>query len=241
MRGTMEQGGGEPRSCEPRTAPNVPRACRRKERRAENRDRDVVWQHDAAPEAARLVAPTAATIAAMTLAQRAMSSWLGLLSKSGVVDEDDRSAGAAVAAFVVGEEALEETARWFAAQDAGTRERERRAAIELCIWMAHADREVAPEERHLLRELVAQSGLSDEVQDELVNAVHEPPPLDGIEERLTHPTLRELMLAFAWELAMADGRIDRAESALFDELAERLAIAHERARAIREAIGEELA
>ncbi len=169
-----------------------------------------------------------------------MAGWLGLFSRSGVLDEAARETGSALAAFVVGEDALAETARWFGAQPREARERERRAAIELCIWMAHADRDVAPEERHLLRDLVQRSGLSEDAQDELVSAVHSPPPIDGIEARLTHPVLRELILALAWELAMADGRIHDAESALFAELAERLSVGADRAREIREAIDQQL-
>ncbi len=170
----------------------------------------------------------------MAATQRAMASWLGLFARAGVVEANETSD--ALAAFVVGEERVRELARWFASHDEASTRRERRAAIELCIWMAHADREVDPEERHLLRELVASSGLDEDTQDELVSAVHTPPSVVGIEDRLTHPVLRELMLALAWELAMIDGRIDRAESALYRDLADRLGIAADRADAIREAI-----
>lgn len=145
-----------------------------------------------------------------------------------------------MASFVVGEEQVGELAGWFATLDVESARRERRAAVELCIWMAHADREVSPEERLLLRQLVARSGLDEDTQDALVHAVHHPAPIDRIEQRLTHPVLRELMLALAWELAMADGRIDGAEVALFTSLAERFGIDAERATAIRGAMDEEI-
>ena len=61
--------------------------------------------------------------------------------------------------------------------------------------MMHADRQIDPEEVALIREIIGRSGLSDDEQDELVAESHEPPSLDGIEERLTHPVLRELLLA----------------------------------------------
>lgn len=173
----------------------------------------------------------------MTAAE-AMAGWLGLFARAGVLER--RASGDAIAAFVVGEDRVRELAQWFASADETTVRRERRAAIELCIWMAHADREVDPEERHLLRELVASSGLDEDTQDALVSAVHEPPSSEGVEERITQPILRELMLALAWELAMADGRIDRAESKLYGELASRLGVTRERAREIRDAISAKL-
>lgn len=170
----------------------------------------------------------------------AMASWLGALAQGGVVDEANEAAGEALAAFVVGKKRLSELAKWFRAQSWERARTERRAAIELCIWMAHADRAIDPEERHLLRKLVTASGLDDDTQDELVLAVHTPPPIDGIESRLTHPVLRELILALAWELAMVDGRIHEAESALFADLAARLSIDPERAREIRESVCDEI-
>lgn len=172
----------------------------------------------------------------MTAAE-AMAGWLGLFARAGVLER--RASGDAIAAFVVGEDRVRELAQWFASADEATVRRERRAAIELCIWMAHADREVSPEERLLLRQLVARSGLDEDTQDELVHAVHHPAPIDRVEQRLTHPVLRELMLALAWELAMADGRIDGAEIALYTSLADRFGNP-ERAIEIRGAMDEEI-
>lgn len=178
----------------------------------------------------------------MTPAQAAMSTWVGALVRSGVVEDDDPDvvAGEAVAAYVVGEDGLESLRRFFADEPLEVATRERRAAIEVCIWMAHADREIHPEERYLLAKLVGRSGLDDDTQDALVAAVHEPPAIEGIETRLTQPVLRELMLALAWELALADGRVDEAESAFYGELAERLAIDPERAEELRDAVSQRL-
>jgi tellurite resistance protein len=175
----------------------------------------------------------------MSSARKAMASWLGLLAQSGVLDEV-QEAGEAVAAYVVGHDRVTELSHWFAEQDEDTRRRERRAVIELCILMAHADRTVDPEERALLRELVASSGLEEPVQDELIGAVHSPPALDAIEMRLTHPVLRELMLALAWELAMADGRIHGDETAFYSQLADRLSIDPKRAESIRDSIADRI-
>jgi uncharacterized membrane protein YebE (DUF533 family) len=176
----------------------------------------------------------------MTAAQRAMTTWVGALAKGGVVDAGEAAAGEAVAAFVVGEEPLAELRSWLADADEATAARERRAAIEACIHMAHADRTLHPEESHLLSRLVATSGLGEDDQDELVAAVHEPPSIEGIGERLTQPVLRELILALAWELALSDGRVASAEEGFYGELAGRLGVSEDRAEEIRAAVGERL-
>jgi len=118
------------------------------------------------------------------------------------------------------------------------RERERRAAIEVCIWMVHADRKVDPEEVALLREIIARSALSEDVQDELVQATHEPPSLERLEERLTHPMLRELLLAMSWELASIDGTVARAERDFYTGLSKRLGVGAARAAEIQRSIAE---
>lgn len=178
-----------------------------------------------------------------TASQRAMTTWIGALCRGGVVGavDDDVEAGEAVAAFVVGEGRLAELRVWLAERSDEDAARERRAAIEACIWMAHADRTLHPEESHLLSRLVRLSGLDDDTQDALVLAVHEPPSLDGLERRLTHPVLRELIIALAWELALADGRIDTAEERFYRELARRLEVPADRAREVREAVDQRVA
>lgn len=176
-----------------------------------------------------------------TASQRAMMTWLGTLARGGVLARSpDAEAGAAVAAFVVGEARVAELRAFLESVDEATAARERRAAVEVCIWMAHADREIHPEETHLLRMMVAESGLDADVQDALVDAVHAPPSLEGIETRLTHEVLRELILALAWELALADGRVDRAEDALYRQLATRFGVRTERAEELREAISQQV-
>jgi tellurite resistance protein len=172
--------------------------------------------------------------------RRAMASWLGTLAQGGILKEPIAQAGEALAAFVVGEEALLQLRLWLRTQPDEIASRERRTAIEVCIWMAHADREVHAEEREMLRELVTGSALDEDTQDALVQAVHEPPSLDGVEARLTHPILRELLLALAWELAQADGRVDDAEKEGYAELTRRLGISHERADQIKRAICESI-
>jgi uncharacterized membrane protein YebE (DUF533 family) len=173
-----------------------------------------------------------------TAAQKAMAGWLGSLGKGGVIDGE--AEGDAVAAFVVGLDELSELRRFLTTVPLDVRDRERRAAIEVCIWMVHADRKVDPEEANLLREIIGASGLSEDVQDELVAATHEPPSLDGLETRLTHPVLRELLLALSWEIAAIDGHVARAERDFYTGLSKRLGIAAARASEIQRAIGERL-
>lgn len=169
-----------------------------------------------------------------------MATWLGALSRGGVLRDDREEAGVAVAAFVVGEEELGALRDWLGVQPADVIAREQRAAIEVCIWMAHADRDVAHEEAELLRAIVLASELDESVREELYLEVGEPPPLGEVHTRLTHPVLRELMLALSWELACADGRIDPVERELHDGLAKRLEVSHDRAAEIRAQIEAEV-
>ncbi|MBX3271444.1 MAG: TerB family tellurite resistance protein [Sandaracinaceae bacterium] len=175
----------------------------------------------------------------MNAAQKAMTTWVGALSSSGVLEPtEDADAGAAVAAYVVGEERLEELRTFFRHASAEAVARERRAAVEAVIAMAQADRDVHPEESHLLSRLVARSGLDEDTQDELVMRVHQPREVEDLGDRLTHPVLRELILALAWELALADGRVDQAESELYADLARQLEVRPARAKEIAAAVDE---
>jgi uncharacterized tellurite resistance protein B-like protein len=176
----------------------------------------------------------------MDEARRAMATWLGALSRGGVLRDGREEAGIAVAAFVVGEDRLSELRQWLASQPPDVVAREQRAAIEVCIWMAHADRDVVHEEAALLRAIVLASELDEKLREELYLEVGEPPPLGEVHTRLTHPVLRELMLGLSWELACADGRVDPVERELHDGLAKRLDVSPERAAEIRQHIEAEV-
>ena len=169
-------------------------------------------------------------------ATRAMATWLGALARTGVVHGADANAGEDLAAYVVGHEQLAQLRTWFALATPREVAREKIAAIEVCIWMAYADRVLEPEERELLRQVVDASGLDDDDKSELVAATHDPPSLKNLAKRLTQPVLRELMLALSWELAQADGRISRAENDFYRGLARKLEVPDARAEAIREAV-----
>ena len=169
-----------------------------------------------------------------------MATWIGTLARGGLIREPREEAGIAVAAFVVGEQALSSLRKWVASQPPDIVEREQRAAVEVCIWMAHADRDVAHEEAELLRAMVLSSDLGPVARGELLAEVGEPPGLRDIAERLTHPVLRELRLALSWELACADGRIDPLERELHDGLARRLGVDATRAVELRESVEEKV-
>lgn len=155
----------------------------------------------------------------------AVGRWLDLLTHGGVIAGERTTA---VPLSPIPRDRLAELEAWLAAQPAEVRQRERRAAIEICIWMANADRELDASEAALLKQLIDQSGLDDDTKDALVADVHEPPSLADVEERLTHPVLRELLVWLAWELAHADGRVARMEEAFLVGLAKRLQISPER-------------
>ena len=172
----------------------------------------------------------------MSQAREAMATWVGTLRSGGVLRDDREEAGMSVAAYVVGEERLDALRRWMLAQPPAVLAREQQAAIELCVWMAQADRQLHPEEVHLLRRLIAASRLPEDVQDALVASVHDPAPLVDIVARLTHPVLRELMVALMWELAHADGCLDVREEAVLAEACDRLGVPAARAAELKGAI-----
>jgi len=170
----------------------------------------------------------------------AMSTWVGALARSGILKNEVENAGVAVATYVVGEDRVGELRTWLSSQPSEVVVREKKAAIEVCIWMANADRKLDPEEAYFLRTIIMEAGLDDDTVDELVQDVHELPSLDGIEDRLTHPVLRELMLALSWDLATADGSVDRLEEAFHVGLAKRLGIESGRADELRAAVTDRL-
>jgi uncharacterized membrane protein YebE (DUF533 family) len=176
----------------------------------------------------------------MNEARSAMSTWVGTLARGGILHSAAEEAGVAIAAYVVGEERLSELRQWLAAQPPEVVQREQGAAIGVCIWMAQADRNLDPAERALLEELVNHSGLDYAAQERLIASIESPPAASDLASHAMHPVLRELLLALAWELAMADGRIDQAEQDFYVELGARLDIDPERAREIRDALSQEI-
>lgn len=166
----------------------------------------------------------------------AMATWVGALARGGVLFSQEEEDGAQLALAVLGEEGLVRLRQWFSSQTADVVERERRGAIHACIWMAHADREVATQEVELLEQVIGHSDLPPKVQEELVAAIDEPLEPEDIAEELTQQGLRELVLGLTWELAVIDNRVHDEERSAHHELAEAFKVEDERAEAIREAV-----
>jgi len=163
----------------------------------------------------------------------AMATWVGALSRGGILYADSEEEGAELALEILGEDALGDLREWFASQTKDVVERERRGAIHACVWMANADRDLAPEEIEMLEQIIAGSELPPKVQEELVAAIEDPLEPTDIAEELTQPGLRELVLGLAIRLAHADHTIDPAEEQAYEELTEAFSIDEGRAVAIR--------
>ncbi|MGF1464570.1 MAG: TerB family tellurite resistance protein [Sandaracinaceae bacterium] len=163
----------------------------------------------------------------------AMATWVGALARGGILIGEAEERGARLALAVLGEEKLSELREWFAGQPADTVDRERTAAIRLCVWMAHADRVLADEEAALLRQLIARSELGPDTRGALEAEITEAPELDEPASALTQPGLRELVVALAWQLAKADGHLAEEELRALDQLAEALAVDAERVEELK--------
>jgi tellurite resistance protein len=165
---------------------------------------------------------------------RAMATWVGTLARGGVLVDSAQEAGVAVAAFVVGEDRLSDLREWMGSQPAEVVNQEQQAAIAACIWMAQADRQLDPAERELLEEIVNRSDLPYETQEALLASLDAPPsPMPATAHRATHPVLQEMLLALAWELALADGHVDPSERSFHEELAAWMGVPEARAAELR--------
>jgi tellurite resistance protein len=165
----------------------------------------------------------------------AMITWVGALgAREPATDEEKK--GEALAASVLGDEKLAALRSFFRDEAPEVVERERRAAVAACTWMARADRDVTDEEDELLSEVIAQSGLPFDSQLALLATVARPWPLEKIAAELTQPGLRELMLALAWKIAKADDEVAAAERNAHGALAEAFGIDETRARELRDRV-----
>jgi len=164
-------------------------------------------------------------------APKVMGSWLGALTQGGVL-LSEAEAGRKVAAYFIGEEAVARLRKHFAEAPNEIVRRERKAAAEACIWMIAADRVVTSEERALMLDIIKGSGLSEDDRLTLAAEIDDPPALSDIDRRVECPELRELLLALAWELALADGVLHRQEQAFLDGLVKRFGVPAERAAQI---------
>jgi uncharacterized membrane protein YebE (DUF533 family) len=161
-----------------------------------------------------------------------IARWLGILS-TGLLDGEDDQRSVERAARVLGETRLGELREWFQRTPAATTRAALIAAIEAAIAMAQADRDVAETERELVERLVQLARLDDAAKIQIFAALEKRAGLDDLRARIAQPALAELALALAWQVAGVDDRIEESERGTYGELAKRLGIEPERAKALR--------
>lgn len=172
----------------------------------------------------------------MEASGRAIASWIGTLSSGGVIRTPDQEAGVTLACFVLGEEPLAALRKWMVSQPQEEIADAQRAAVEVCCWIASADRRLDPAEVELLEQIILSSELPVAAQDELREMIPDPPEPRDVEERLAHPVLREMLIALSWELAEADGRLDARESEFLSDIGRRLGVPEARSAELHEAL-----
>lgn len=155
-----------------------------------------------------------------------VSSWVALLSPTALIHGARDEWAVHAATRVVGEERLAELREFLTGEPADRAAELRSAAIEICIWMAVSDRVVDPREREVLADLVERAELPDTETRRLVelcrSALSDVRKLshpETLAERADHPVLRELLLALAWQVALADDFVDDLEIRSFERLA----------------------
>lgn len=163
--------------------------------------------------------------------------WLGILT-TGVLMGDDAEKAALELRSALGGDKLADLRQWFATHDEATTKAARVAAVEGCIAIVRADRNVDAEEREAIERIIQLSELDDETQAALSKHIDQDVSLDGLGDRLGHPVLKEALLVLAWQLAKADGKVQEDELGLYGVLADKLGVAPRRASDLRTALGE---
>lgn len=179
----------------------------------------------------------------MRAGSNAIATWVSVLSGGGLLHGEREAEGALLATHVVGEERLSQLRAWLEVQPHEDVDDMRSAAIELCMWMAVADRVIDPAERELLADIVRSSSLSPKEEARLLDVlpaaltdVRSLPHIETLAERLDHPVLRELMLALVWYVARADGFVDALEGTSYERLAAIFGVEPEVAAAISDVL-----
>lgn len=155
-----------------------------------------------------------------------VTRWVTLLSPTALLHGERDDWAVRAATRVVGETRLAELREYLEREPADRAAALRSAAIEICIWMAVSDRVVDPREREVLAEAVEGAELAPEETARLVELcrsalgdVRKLAHPETLAERADHPVLRELLLALAWQVALADDYVDDLELRSFHRLA----------------------
>ncbi len=161
-----------------------------------------------------------------------VARWLGIFTTGTLVGADDERS-LARAAEVLGEARVSELRAWFAETPPERVRDAKCAVVEAAIAVAHADKAVAETERELIGRIIQLAELDEASAEALLAGVADLRSLEDITPRITQPALRELALVIAWQMANADDAIDDAERGAYGELAKRLGVEPERAKALR--------
>jgi tellurite resistance protein len=161
-----------------------------------------------------------------------IARWLGILD-AGILVGHDAERAVERAAKVLGEARLGELRAWFQSSPPGAVRAAKIAVIEAAVAVAQADREVAEPERELVERIVQLAGLDDAAKIQVFATLEKRAGLEDLKARIAAPALAELTLALAWQMAAADDHVEESERGVYGELAKRLGIEPERAKALR--------
>jgi uncharacterized tellurite resistance protein B-like protein len=174
-----------------------------------------------------------------------VSRWVALLSPTALLHGSRDEWAVDAATRVVGEARLAELRQHLAGEPEQSAAGVRSAAIEICIWMAVSDRVVDPREREALADLVERAELGPtetrrllELTRSALGDVRKLSHPETLAERVDHPVLRELLLAVAWQVALADDFVDDLELRSFERLAGIFGIEHADKERVRAALSD---
>lgn len=170
----------------------------------------------------------------MNDAPKAIAAWLGAMTGE-APQSLHADAGVVLARYVLGSDEVAALRGWFGEQPDAERAAVREALLETCIHMAHADRDLHPAERELIERAIEEAQLGPGAEARLRGHLTTGGVLpQDLATRLAHPTLREMALALAWELALADDRVRPEELTAHASLVTALGVTAERAAYLRD-------
>ncbi len=174
----------------------------------------------------------------VSLVADSVARWMGILS-TGLLMGSEAEDAVQRAQKVLGSSQLATLRRWFAALPPEGMRDAKCAVVEACIFIVHADGVVQDAERELVERIVQLSELDENAQEWLIKRIDEKPLLDSVAERLTHPALRELVIAMTWQIVTADGTVEQAEHQAHSDLAQKLDVSADRASVLRTILRDE--